>query len=334
MSPMHFEATYGPLWDAFAAELALSRQGKRADGALLASQYRRVCEHLALAQSRAYPIHLIARLETLTQEAHQLIYRRQDYGLRQLSRLLRVDLPRAVRAQRRYVLAALLLFAVPLVASFLLAWSGPDFALRLMEASQLRDFETMYGDGRRVLGRLREAGDDWQMFGIYIFNNIGIGFRCFGAGILAGVGSAFVLLYNGLVIGAAAGHLTRVGLGHNFWPFVATHSAFELTGIVLCGAAGLRMGLGWLAPGRLGRMEALAASARAAVPVVYAAFFLLLVAAAFEAFWSSAAWVAPGVKYGVAATCWLLVILWLGLMGRETGSGAGRRTDRERAHAG
>ena len=205
------------------------------------------------------------------------------------------------------------------VAAFLLAWSGPDFALRLLDATQLREYEAMYGDGQHVLGRLREAGDDWQRFGVYIFHNVGIGFRCFGAGILAGVGSAFALLYNGLVIGAVAGHLTRVGVGHNFWPFVVTHSAFELTGIVLCGAAGLRVGLGWLAPGRRSRLEALAASARAAVPLVYAAFFLLLVAAAVEAFWSSAAWIAPGVKYGVAAVCWCLVIAWLGLMGRENG---------------
>ncbi|WP_377154637.1 stage II sporulation protein M [Roseateles sp. UC29_93] len=341
MSPMHFEATYGPLWEAFAAELALAKLGKSADGALLASQYRRVCEHLALAQSRAYPIHLVARLEALTQDAHQLIYRRQDYGLRQLSRLLRVDLPAPSRAQGRFVLAATVLFVLPLVVAFLLAWSGPDFALRLLDASQLREYESMYGDGKRAFGRLREAGDDWYMFGVYIFHNVGIGFRCFGAGILAGVGSALVLLYNGLMIGAVAGHLTRVGLGHNFWPFVATHSAFELTGIVLSGAAGLRMGLGWLAPGRLGRIEALAASARASVPIVYAAFFLLLVAAAFEAFWSSAAWIAPGVKYGVAAVCWGLVVAWLGLMGRETGREVGRETDRvtdrvtdrERPHA-
>jgi len=160
------------------------------------------------------------------------------------------------------------------------------------------------------------------MFGFYIFNNIGIGFRCFGAGILAGVGSALVLLFNGLMIGGVAGHLTRMGLGHNFWPFVATHSAFELTGIVLSGAAGLRVGLGWLAPGRDSRLEALRKAALAAVPLVYAAFFLLLVAAAFEAFWSSAAWVPPMVKYGVAALCWALVLMWLLLLGR---GGAGAR---------
>ncbi len=316
MSPKHFEATYQPMWDAFAAQLAEARLGKRTDGAQLATHYRRVCEHLALAQSRAYPIHLISRLEALTQDAHQLIYRRQDYGLRALGRMLHVGLPRAVRAEQRYVWLALLLFALPLVLAFALSWHGPDFALRLLKASQLRSYESMYADGLDALGRVREADGDWQMFGHYIFNNIGIGFRCFGAGILAGVGSAAVLVYNGLQIGVVAGHLQRVGLGHNFWPFVATHSAFELTGIVLSGAAGLRIGWGWLAPGRRSRGEALRASAGAAIPLVYAAFFLLLVAAAFEAFWSSAAWIPPPVKYGVAAGCWAMVLAWLGLMGR------------------
>lgn len=316
MTPLRFEADYGPLWNEFAEQLEAAQRGEGVDGALLATRYRRVCEHLALAQSRAYPLHLVARLEALAQDAHRLIYRRQDYGLSRLGRLLRADLPRGMRAQGRFVLLALLLFGLPLLVSFLLSWLGPDFALRLQDASQLRRYEAMYADGNDAMGRLREAGSDWQMFGFYILNNIGIGFRCFGAGILAGVGSAFVLIFNGLHIGAVAGHLTRVGLGHNFWPFVATHSAFELTGIVLSGAAGLRVGLGWLAPGRLSRLEALRTAALAAVPLVYAAFFLLLVAAGFEAFWSSAAWVAPPVKYGVAGLCWALVLSWICLMGR------------------
>lgn len=316
MTPMHFEATYGALWDDFAAQLAEAQQGKPVDAALMAARYRRVCENLALAQSRAYPMYLVMRLESLAQAAHHLIYRRQDYGLRALGRLLRTDLPRAVRAEGRHVLLALALFALPLALAFLLALAGPDFPLRVHDAHELREYEAMYGDGKQHFGRLREAATDWQMFAFYIFNNIGIGFRCFGAGILAGIGSAFMLLYNGLLIGATAGHLTRVGLGHNFWPFVATHSAFELTGIVLAGAAGLRVGLGWMMPGRLTRGNALRSAARAAVPLVYAAFFLLFVAAAFEAFWSSAAWVAPWVKYSVASACWALVACWLLLMGR------------------
>ncbi len=316
MTPIRFEAEYGGMWDAFAEQIQVAQNGKPVDGALLAARYRRVCEHLALAQSRAYPVHVLARLETLAQDAHQIIYRRQDFGLAALGQLLRVKIPQAVRQQRMYLLAAFLLFTVPLVVSFVLALTSSDFPLRVHSAQQLRNFSSMYADGKESIGRLRDGGSDVQMFGFYIFNNIGIGLRCFGAGILAGVGSAFVLLFNGLQIGTIAGYLHHAGLGHNFWPFVATHSAFELTGAVLSGAAGLRLGLSWLAPGRRSRLEALKLAARESVLVIYAAFFLLAVAAGFEAFWSSAAWVVPWVKYTVAGLCWLLVMLWLGLMGR------------------
>ena len=57
MTPLHFEAEYRPLWDGLAEQLQLARQGKPVDAALLAARYRRVCENLALAQSRAYPVH-------------------------------------------------------------------------------------------------------------------------------------------------------------------------------------------------------------------------------------------------------------------------------------
>lgn len=315
LPPLQFEAAQSPMWTAFAEQLATAELGNPVDGALLAARYRRVCEQLALAQSRAYPLHLVARLEALAQRAHPLIYRRQDYGLARFGELLHRDIPRGVRAEGRLVLLALLIFALPLIVALALAWQSPDFALRLLDASQLREYEHMYADPRH-LGRMRQAGSDWMMFGFYIYNNVGIGFRTFGTGILAAVGSMFTLVYNGLHIGAVAGHLTRAGLGHNFWPFVVTHSAFELTGIVLSGAAGMRLGLRLLMPGRRRRIDALRVAAGEAMPLVWAAFFLLVAAAVFEAFWSPAAWIAPQVKYAVAGVCWLVVIAWLLGMGR------------------
>ena len=88
------------------------------------------------------------------------------------------------------------------------------------------------------------------MFGFYIRHNVGIAFQCFAAGLFAGVGSLFFLAYNGALIGAVAGYLTERGLAATFFSFVVTHSAFELTAIVLSGAAGLRLGTRLLAPGR------------------------------------------------------------------------------------
>ena len=59
-----------------------------------------------------------------------------------------------------------------------------------------------------------------------------------------------------------AGHLTRLGIRANYWTYVSGHSPFELTAEALCGAAGLLLGRGLLAPGRRTRAAALRAEAR------------------------------------------------------------------------
>ena len=53
--------------------------------------------------------------------------------------------------------------------------------------------------------------------------------------------------------------------------------------------------------------------------VVYGVTCMLFVAAGVEAFWSSARWIAPAVKYGVAAVCWLAVLGYFTLQGRRAG---------------
>ena len=321
MSPLRFEADHAAAWAELEALLDRAEGGARGkgrawDGARLAALYRAVCEQLALAQARAYPIHLTQRLESLTQRAHRLIYRRRAWDTARLGRLALIDFPQAVRAHRGYLLAASLLFLLPALATGWAAWRDPGFILHLVDAQQVQRFDAMYGDRAESLGRERGAETDWEMFGFYIMHNIGLGFQCFAAGIFAGLGSAFFLLYNGLFLGVLSGYLIGAGHAENFCSFVVTHAAFELTALVLAGAAGLRLGHSWLAPGRLPRLEAVKLAAREAVVVVYGVIGLLLIAAAVEAFWSSARWVAPGVKYAVGAACWALVLAYLRWQGR------------------
>jgi uncharacterized membrane protein SpoIIM required for sporulation len=113
------------------------------------------------------------------------------------------------------------------------------------------------------------------------------------------------------------GYLQAIGYGRTFFPFVAGHAAFEITAIVLVGAAGLKLGLAVIAPGRLRRAEALRRGAAAALPMVYGAALMLLVAAVIEAFWSPRTGVPREVKFGVAAGLWAVVVLWLTRGGRR-----------------
>lgn len=322
MTPLQFEAQYQSEWDELQSLLTRLRVGVRksdtpVSGERLASLYRRACEQLALARARSYPAHIVERLNQLTADAHQIIYQRQEFGFGRLKKMVAVDFPHAVRAHAAYVWLSAAVFLVPMIALGLLVYFNPELILSMVDPTTAAQFERMYSDDTEAIGRLRDAGSDWAMFGFYIQHNIGISFQCFASGLFAGIGSLFFLAFNGAFLGGIAGYLTERGLSSTFYSFVVTHGAFELTAIVLSGAAGLRIGHALISPGRRSRREALVVAARESIVIVYGVAGLLLIAAAVEAFWSSARWIPLSLKYGVAAACWIMVLGYLWRQGRH-----------------
>jgi uncharacterized membrane protein SpoIIM required for sporulation len=180
----------------------------------------------------------------------------------------------------------------------------------------MRSFESMYDPqaARRVFGR--ESASDFAAFGFYVYNNVGIAFRTFASGVLGGLGSAFYLVFNGIYLGAVAGHLSTHGMASTLWPFVIAHGAFELTAIVLAGQAGLHLGYALVAPGRRPRARALREAGRESGVIMLGAAAMLLVAALIEAFWSSSAQ-PVAVKFAVGGALWALVIGYFALAGRD-----------------
>jgi uncharacterized membrane protein SpoIIM required for sporulation len=281
------------------------------------ARYRRLCQQLALARRRGYSPQVVERLQTLMQRGHAVLYRAPAPVWRRALLFLIAEFPRLVRAQRGCLWASLVLFALPLIGMFLAIQHTPELANSVMSPEELAQYERMYDpdDPARKLGR--DDGTDLMMFGHYIMNNISIGFRTFASGLLAGIGTIFVLLTNGVVIGTVAGHLQSVGHGDPFWRFVVGHSGPELTAIAIAGAAGLRLGLDLIAPGRRRRVDALIEGGRVGAKLCIGVFAMLFFAAFVEAFWSSIAWMPAVVKYSVGGALWAIILLWLSLGGRE-----------------
>lgn len=326
MTPLRFEELYGREWteletllDAVLGRAQAEGGTRLVHGERVALLYRHACEHLALARARSYPAYLVDRLERITSEAHQAIYYRQEFGLARIRNIVAIEFPSAVRQHAAYVAVAAAVFLVPAIALGLLVHARPDLILSVVSAETAASFQDMYSPAADSIGRTRTATTDWMMFGYYISNNISVAFQCFAGGLFAGVGTLFFLAYNGAFAGALAGYLTDQGLAHTFFSFVVTHSSFELTAIVLSGAAGLRIGHSLLAPERLTRRQSLVRAARECAVILYGVTALLVVAAAVEAFWSSAVWLPPAAKYGVAALCWTAVLGYFAFQGRHAG---------------
>jgi len=315
MRQERFERAHREEWDAFAAMLAPGHGAPGADR--LPQTYRRVCRHLALARDRCYTAGLVQRLNGLVLAGHQTLYG-STLGLGpQWARFLAGGLARSVRARFKPVLLAALLLGLPFAVLPPAIARNPQLAYLVEEPQDLARMEAMYQPGAGRFGRANQARTDVAMFGYYIWNNIRITFQTFASGILLGLGPVFFLLYNGLHGGAVAGHLAHAGLGAQFWPFVATHSALELPALVLAGAAGLHLGWALLAPGRRSRARALVEAAREGMPLVYGAALMDGMAACIEAFWSASALVPPALKLAAAAVLWSAMAGYFLLAGRR-----------------
>jgi len=315
-----FESRHKAEWEHFAHLLEqLERDGKSTDASSFPKDYRRLCQHLALARERGYSSFLIDSLQQQVLRGHQQLYRHRSRLGANVLAFIMADFPRLVREQWRFVLAASLMFFGSLAGFALLVYLYPELVYNLIPAAQVSEMQSMYDPVAGHLGRTagRAASEDWAMFGYYIMHNIGIAFQTFASGLLFGLGSVFFLIYNGLMIGAVAGHLTYVGYGQTFWSFVIGHGAFELSAIALAGAAGLKLGWALVAPRRLPRAEALQLAAGKSVLLICGAMLFLLIAAFIEAYWSSKTGPSHQTKYLVGAALWLLVVVYLVFAGRH-----------------
>jgi len=324
MNQIQFESSYQKRWDEFQQLLkVLEKKEAAAEGAGpslsdFPQRYRQICNHYGLAQARHYSPALVDSLHGLVLRGHRQLYRKKSGLLFRIIHFLLGDFPRTLRRNGLAFWLAFLIFYGPAVAVGTATYFDPVLIYSLMGEDQVTSMEAMYHPKNHKVGRSakRSSETDFTMFGYYILNNISIGFRTFAGGIVFGAGAVFLLLFNGLLIGGAAGHLSHVPYNLTFWPFVVGHGAFELTAIVISGAAGLILGSAILRPGPYRRLDALRRKAPTALRLVMGAMVMLVCAAFIEAFWSSKN-LAPSVKFAVAALNWTLVLLYLLLTGRQ-----------------
>lgn len=279
--------------------------------------YRRLCQHLAVAKSRRYSASLVTRLNRLVHQGYEKLYTESSRHHGGILEFLAYGFPAALRANKRYLWVAAAVFVLPFVLMMVAVMLNDQLIYSLMAPDNVRSMESMYDPGLRKLGRERQSDSDIMMFGFYIYNNIGIAFKCFATGLFVGVGSLFVLAFNGLFIGAVSGHLTALQFTETFYPFVVGHGSFELTAIVFSGAAGLRLGFSLLAPGPHTRLKALQLAAKDAIKIMYGVFVMLFIAAFIEAFWSSSSLMPNAVKYSVGAGLWMLVYYYCFFFARQ-----------------
>ncbi len=250
-----------------------------ARAARLGALYRSCAADLALARRRWPGDPIVYRLENLTSQGRQLVYGAKDkrFSLRDFfgRRYWRLVWERPVLL----LVAALLLFGPGLLAG---QWavSDPGAASSLVPG----EFSGVT-EPRPEGGDLGLSAEEQAAFSSMIFtNNIRVTFLAFAGGILAGLGTGFVLVYNGTVLGAVFGLAIGAGNSRLFFELVTPHGVLELTCIVVTAAAGLRMGWAMIDPGTRRRTTAVVEEGRSACEIVLGTAPWLVLAGLVEGF--------------------------------------------------
>lgn len=282
-----------------------------------ASLYRVTAADLARARTYGAAGPLVFTLERWVGQGHNLLYRARGRTWHALLDWLRSGFPRLVRARRWFVAAAAAFLFLPAFATYSAVRVDPPLARELLPQQMIARAETAQ-DRAREGGRYVDVPEVFMpiMSSSIIANNVQVTFFAFAGGIVAGIGTALLLAFNGVSFGAVMALFHNEGASPLIWEFVAPHGVIELTAICIAGAAGLILGSGLVAPGRLTRSAALAVRAREAVSLLAGTTLFLVLAGLVEGFVSPAP-IPVLAKLVVAGAVALSVFTYLVAAGRD-----------------
>ena len=285
----------------------------------LGACYRSVAADLAFARRRFPSDPVVVRLERLTARGRQAVYSttRSHTSVREF---VSHGYWRRVRERPALLLVAVACLALPTMLAGYWAWRDPGPASGLAPSAYQSVTEP------RTPGQDQGVSvDNQSQLAAEIFtNNIQVTFLAFAGGILLGLGTLYVLIENGILLGAVAGLAIGAGNGRPFFELVVAHGVLELSCIAVAGVAGLRIATAIVDPGTRTRMDALRTEARAAVEIVLGTAVWLVVAGLVEGFLTPAGkglTVVLIVGLGLGTLYWGLV-LWRGAPERAPATGA------------
>ena len=263
--------------------------------------YRRTAADLAIAREEVSDQRLVNYLNYLVGRAHGAIYRSESSGFGVFVTFFRYEFPAVFRKTLPYTFTAFLTFM--LAAGFASAACLLDEGFADRIAPGLRQDIIAHHNWTEDINNANPlASTSIQK------NNITVTFYAFAFGVLAGVGSLWVMVQNGLQLGMVMSLCIR----YRFWEvpiFVSAHGVIELTAIFIAGGAGLLIGKALLMPGDLRRLDALVENGRLAIKLILGCIPMLLIAGLIEGF-ISPAHIPPAFKFSVSAMSALVMVVY------------------------
>ena len=299
-----------------ARRLARGRTDDATEAARLADDYRLLAHDLARARELLPGSRTREYLEDAYAQTHATLHQGAQHLGSALRRVLRDELPAAVRWLLPYLIWTTLIFVLAACAGYALVHRYPDLIALFAGPDLIASVERgkLWTEG--LLNIVPSSILSVQI----LANNIVVSLFAYCLGFLFGLGTLYIIGLNGLMLGAVFAFVGQHGLAPELFRFIVAHGCVELSVMCLSGAAGAAVGEALIRPGAAGRMESFRAAALRSGVVLLACALLLVGAGLIEGFVSPDPRIALAPRIAIGAGYWLFMLLLLSglLFGRRT----------------
>jgi uncharacterized membrane protein SpoIIM required for sporulation len=283
----------------------------RSDLQELSLLYRQTAADLAAIREDRASVHYARYVNQLLVRAHNTIYSGHRASPKAVISFFTKTYPTAFRRHLRHVALATAIFAIAGLVGGVITYQNPDFKVKLLGPQMVETIDRHQMWTHSIVGIKPVASS------AIMTNNMSVGFTTFALGITAGLGTIYMMAFNGLLIGVIGVACYFSGMSLQLWSFVAPHGVLELPAIFIAGGAGLRIAQGLLFPGTLPRRDSLARAGSEAVQLLLGTIPILIIAGIIEAFVSPTGLAVP-LKFSMAAALFVLLNVYLFGVGRQS----------------
>lgn len=274
--------------------------------------YRSVSADLSRARALNLGSDLLVYLNNLVVKGHNQVYQSKKNRWLDFFNFFYATFPRLVRENIVYIIVALLVCVLPAFACY-------DFTVKDINFGHHEVFKGHPLVGEEMWDLIEqhkmwtdEVQDASPVFSSLIStNNIRVCLMSFALGITAGLGTLWVLFFNGMNVGTVCGVCKYYGLLPNILLFMVGHGSLELPAIFISGGAGLLLGRSMLFPGQYTRGDSIRLAGRRAFGLAVGCIPLLLIAGCIESFISPRTDLSGDVKVAVGMAAFLCLLLYL-----------------------
>jgi uncharacterized membrane protein SpoIIM required for sporulation len=247
----------------------------------LALAYRAATSDLAIARTRGEDPLVLEHLNLLTARAHAVVYVATAHtGWNRIGRFVTRDFPREVRRSWAPIVFCALVTIVSALIAYASVSNDPTNVHALLPDRVAQPITRSLHDSNFAFDRAFSSSEA----ALVITNNVKVAVFAFAGGMTAGLLTAWVILENGVLVGAYGALFAHAGFGADYWATIAPHGVIELSAIQIAGGAGLVLAGGYLRPGRARRRDALVLAARRAATLILGVALMLVVAGTIEGF--------------------------------------------------